>query len=308
MNERLNKHLEAAKALQIQLRAASDGSDFARSLTVSSLDSHVDELNSFLVAEEYRPVIELVDFRIDAPGLEQGAMPLGLLAKATNEIRKMIGHAALRLSEGGLRKQRVPNELYSFLNLRLVGILPGSSRLVVAADAHRDLFDDGIAKQALERIFAVLHSGGEGQEFLEAISDLGVASTRQLRNFLHLLRDNGAELDLLWKYSGLPVGTWNGTKEAISAVTTALDLAELTETDDALLEGVIELLSKRERISLRLPSGEGVRILYPRRLLPQVSELHLDQRVALMCRVMQTANPNTGESTTTYELLEIQKI
>lgn len=307
MNERLNKHLEAAKALQDQLRTDSESGDFAQSLAVSSLDSHVDELHSLLAAEEYRPVLELVDFRINAPGLEQGAMPLGLLAKASNEIRKMIGHAALRLSEGGLRRHRVPNELYTFLNLRLVGILPGSSRLLVAADSHRDLFDDGLAKQALERIFAVLYSGGEGPDFLEAISDLGVSSTRQLRNFLHLLRDNGAEIDLSWKYSGLEAGFWHGTSAAISAVTTALDLAELTETDDIEIEGVIELLSKRERINLKLPSGEGIRILYPRRLLPQVSELHLDQRVTLMCRVMQTSNPNTGEATTSYELLEILK-
>lgn len=307
MNKRVHKHLEAAKELQNLFRSQSDPSDFAKSLAASSLDSHVDELSSLLAAEEFRPVIELVDFRIEAPGLEQGAMPLGLLAKATNEIRKMIGHAALRLSEGGLRRYRVPNELYEFLNLRLVGILPGSSRLLVAADSHRDLFDDGIAKQALERIFAVLYSGGEGQNFLEAIAELGVSSTRQLKNFLHLLRDNGAEIDVVWKYSGQEAASWHGSSDAISAVMTALDLTELTETDDIDLEGVIELLSKRERINLKLPSGEGIRILYPRRLLPQVSELHLDQRVMLKCRVIQTSNPNTGQSTTSYELLEILK-
>lgn len=305
MNARLKKHLKAAKDLQNQLRADSEEGNFAQNLAASSFESHVDELNSLLAAEEYRPVIELVDFRINAPGLEQGAMPLGLLAKATNEIRKMIGYAALRLSIGGLRKQRVPDDIYQYLNLRLVGLLPGSSRLLVAADSHRDLFDEGLAKHALERIFSVLYSGGEGHNFLEAISELGVSSTRQLKNFLHLLRDNGAEIDVLWKYSGREVGAWHGTTEAISAVTTALDLTELTESDDISLEGVIELLSKRERINLKLPTGEGIKILYPHRLLPQVSELHLDQRVLLKCRVMQTSKPNTGESTTSYELLEV---
>lgn len=307
MNKRLIKHLKAARELQNQFHSEASQGDFAKSLAASSLDFHVDELSSRLAAEEYRPVIELVDFRIMAPGLEQGAMPLGLLAKAINEIRKIIGHAALRLSEGGQRRHRVPNELYEFLNLRLVGLLPGSSRLLVAADSHRDLFDDGIAKQALERIFAVLYSGGHGQSFLESIAELGVSSTRQLKNFLHLLRDNGAEIDVLWKYSGQEMGSWHGNYNAISAVMNALDLTELTETDDIDLEGVIELLSKRERINLRLPTGEGIKILYPRRLLPQVSELHLDQRVTLKCRVMQTSSPNTGESTTSYELLEILK-
>lgn len=307
MNKRLIKHLEAAKELQNKFRSDSLQDDFAKSLAASSLDFHVDELSSLIAAEEYRPVIELVDFRIMAPGLEQGSMPLGLLAKATNEIRKMIGHAALRLSEGGLRRHRVPNELYEFLNLRLVGLLPGSSRLLVAADSNRDLFDDGIAKQALERIFAVLYSGGEGQRFLEAIAELGVSSTRQLKNLLHLLRDNGAEIDVSWKYSGQEAGTWHGNYNAISAVMTALDLTELTETDDIDLDGVIELLSKRERINLRLSTGQGIKVIYPRRLLPRVAELHLDQRVMLKCRVMQTSNPNTGESTTSYELLEILK-
>ena len=82
------------------------------------------------------------------------------------------------------------------LDLRLAAVLPGSSRLVITSAAHRDLLDDGIAKSSLDRVFRVLESGGQGQEFLEAITDLGPSSARRLRDLLHLIVSSAAELDL----------------------------------------------------------------------------------------------------------------
>ena len=66
-----------------------------------------------------------------------------------------------------------------------------------------------------------------------------------------------------------------------------------------------ELLSKRERIHLLADGGKILRILFPKRLLPRVAELHLDQRVHLRCSVTETVNPFTGETSTFYELVEV---
>lgn len=306
MTKRIRDLLKEAQAHKTELdrRAATENS-FAYSLASRSIASHIDDLSQQLVLLEDRPILELVEFRLKASRLQDGSVPLSLVSKATDEIRQMLGYAALRLSRGGLDRKRIPNELYDELDLRLAAVLPGSSRLLITTASHRDLFDDGIAKNTLDRVFRVLASGGEGAEFLEAVTDLGPSSARRMRNFLHLVRGASAELELSWRYSGQQVRQWDGTENALSSVTHALDVTELNSREELILEGIIELLSKRERIHLLTDTQKAIRILFPKRLLPRVSELHLDQHVRLHCSVTETSNPFTGESSTFYELLDV---
>lgn len=304
MTRRIHQLLEEAQVHKAELdrRAASS---FAHRLASQSISAHIDDLSQQLALQDNRPILELVEIRLKANRFHDGSVPLRLVAKAADEIRQMLGYAALRLSRGGLDRKRVPDELYDELDLRLAAVLPGSSRLLITTAAHRDLFDDGLAKNSLDRVFRVLESGGEGTEFLEAITDLGPSSARRMREFLHLVRGASAELELSWRYSGETVRRWDGTDVALSAVTHALDVTELISAEELILEGVIELLSKRERIHLLTDIQRTIRILFPKRLLPRVSEFHLDQHVRLRCSVTETSNPFTGESSTFYELVDV---
>jgi hypothetical protein len=217
----------------------------------------------------------------------------------------MLGFAALRLISGGLDRKRVPTQVYDELDFRLSAVLPGSSRLVLTTSSNRDLFNDGLAKGAIERFFRVLETGGQGSEFLEAVTDLGPSSAKRLRDLLHQIRDQQAELDLSWRYSGETVKQWRGDDSALSAVTHALDVTEINERQEVILSGIVELLSKRERIHLQSDDGKAIKVLFPVRLLPRVAELHLDQNVRLRCSVTETLNPFTGETATFYELLSV---
>lgn len=306
MTNRIRELLKEAQAHKEKLDrlAATEGS-FAHGLASQSMASHIDDLSQQLALQEDRPILELLEFRLKANRFQDGSVPLHLVAKAADEIRQMLGYAALRLSRGGLDRKRVPDELYDELDLRLAAVLPGSSRLVITTAAHRDLFDDGLAKNSLDRVFRVLESGGEGTEFLEAVTDLGPSSARRMRHFLHLVRRASAELELSWRYSGQTMRRWDGTDTALSSVTHALDVTELNSRDEVILEGVIELLSKRERIHLLTDVQRTIRVLFPKRLLPRVSELHLDQYVRLRCSVTETNNPFTGESSMFYELIDV---
>jgi hypothetical protein len=307
MIQRIKDQLIKAQEHKIELdRLASKGS-FAHALASQSIASHIDDLSLQIALQNALPIIELIEFRFKAKNLQDGSVPLRLVAKASEEIRQMLGYAAIRLSCGGINRKRVPKELFNDLDLRLAAVLPGSSRLLITTAANRDLFNDGLAKNSLERVFRVLESGGEGQEFLEAVTDLGPESARRMRHFLHLVRDTSAELELSWRYSGEIERRWNGTKEALNIVTHALDETELSSREEIVLEGSIELLSKRERIHLRASNEKIIRILFPKRLLESVSELHLDQYIKLRCSVTETSNPFTGESLIFYELLHIVK-
>lgn len=306
MIARLRQQLLDAQERKRELdRLASEQDDFAASLASKSLSDHIDDLTQQIALLDERPVIELLEFRLKAARFVDGSVPLRLVARAADEVRQMLGYAALRLVRGGIDRKRVPDELYNQLDLRLAAVLPGSSRLVITTASNRDLLDDGLAKGSLDRVFRVLESEGRGSEFLEAITDLGPSSARRLREFLHLVLASSAELDLDWRYAGQTVRRWNGTDNTIASVAHALDITEVQAREEVVLRGAIELLSMRERIHLRTDEGRIIRILFPKRLLPEVSQLHLDQQVRLRCSVTETLNPFTGETSVFYELAEV---
>jgi hypothetical protein len=269
------------------------------------MQAHVDDLRQQLSLLDSRPIIELIELRLKAPKFNDGSIPLRLLVKLAEDFRQMLGYAALRLTRGGVDRKRVPDAVYDELDIRLSAVLPGSSRLVLTTSSNRDLLDDGLAKGAIKRFFRVLETGGSGPDFLEAITDLGPSSARRLRNLLHEVQNANAQIDLSWRYSGENVTQWQGDDNALGAVTHALDVTEINTRQELTFAGVIELLSKRERIHLRTDENRAIRILFPVRLLPRVSELHLDQHVRLHCSVTETLNPYTGETATFYELLQI---
>lgn len=306
MTDRLRQQRIAALERKRELdRLATGQNSFAASLASQSLAGHIDDLNQQIALQDERPVVELVEFRLKAARFQDGSVPLRLIAKAAEDVRRMLGYAALRLVRGGVDRKRVPDELYDELDLRLAAVLPGSTRLVITAASNRDLLDDGLAKASLARVFRVLESEGHGSEFLEAVTDLGPSSVRRLRELLHLILASSAELDLSWRYAGQTVRRWDGTDKALTSVAHALDVTELNAREEVVLAGVVELLSKKERIHLRTDDGRTTRVLFPMRLLPKVAELHLDQRVILRCSVTETLNPFTGETSTFFELLEV---
>ncbi len=306
MSENIKNKKTKAKELHDQALAKAENGDFAYKLAARSIESHIDEPSQITIASEINPAFEMLDFRLMATHLKTGSAPLDLVANFIEEIRKTLGYAALRLTQGGINRTRIPKDLFQELDLRLAGLLPGSSRFIISAAAKRDLLDDGISKGAIERVFSVLTSLGKGEEFLSAVNLLGPSGAKSLRECLKVIMSHSAELDLTWKYSGDEIQKWNGTKAALQSVTSALESTVVMEQEKILLQGKIELLSKREKIELRALEGKLYKILYPKSLLPVVSELHLEQSVSLYCQVTQTENPLTNESLIFYELIELK--
>ena len=308
MTKKTQDSLHEAKRLLAQTLIHAESGSFAHELQANSLRSHINDLEKIAALEVVSNGVELIDFRFIANIFKAGVMPLNIVAKAADQIQKLIGYTALRLTPGGIDLNHVPEKLYQQLDLRLVGILPGSARLVVVTAANRDLFDDGIAKQSIERILHVLKAGdkGNGDEFLERVTALGPFAAKRLRGVLHIAQSNDAKLELTWSYQGQQIDQWNGDRERVRAVTEALEQTEQTDHGTITLSGVVELLNKRERINIRSESNELFKILFPKRMLTEVSKLHLNQTVSLRCQVMETQNQTTKETSTQYELLSIE--
>lgn len=306
MTGRLRLQLEEASKLKLEYdKLASIKGGFAYQLASLSMASHIDDLAQQCAIETSSLAFEHVEMRLKASKFADGSAPLELVAKISNSFRQMVGYAALRLKHGGIEKKKIPKRLYQDLDLRMLGLLPGSTRFVISANSNRDLFGDGIAKGCFERIFRLLLSNGDGEEFTEAVADLGPKSSIHLRSLLDLIIGEAADVEISWRFRGQQVYSWNADRRLLGRISSALAATEVKESEEAIISGTVELLSKRERIQLVSPEGARYRILYPKCLLPAVSELRLDQIVNLRCAVSEIVNPLTQEHPKSYELLGI---
>lgn len=297
--------LQEARAL-LEQKMAEAGDSLAASLEVASMKAHVQQLELLAAIEATESRVESIEFRFSGKRFQGGSMPLGALASAANEIKKMLGYAALRSIQGGLDRRRVPKTLYEELDLRLAGLQPGSTRLAITASSERDLLDDGLAKRALERFFAVLHSGVAQEDFLESVLDFGPSSAKRLRELLNMARSNESGLDVTWTFGGDVVDSWAGSRESVERVASALGETEIEDRVLVTYTGIIELLSKNERVQLRTAEGKLIRILFPKRLLDQVSKLRLNQVASLKCEVVESLNRMTSERSTYAELVAVE--
>src|SRR5690554_54020 len=118
MSNRTRSHLGKAKDLLNETLLKAEAGSFAHELEAASLRFHIDELETYEAIEIVGQSHELVDFRMIAEKFQAGSVPLSILSKAAEEIRKMLGYAALRFTQGGIDRKRVPKSLYEELDLR----------------------------------------------------------------------------------------------------------------------------------------------------------------------------------------------
>ena len=306
MTSRLLKQIEEASRQQLALnKSAQEEGGYAFKLASLSMQSHIEELSQAYAIEASSSIFEHVELRLIASQFSDGSASLDLIAKLSDSFRHMIGYAALRLTTGGITKKRIPKHLYQDLDLRMLALLPGSSRMVISANSNRDFFNDGIAKGSFERVFAVLLTNGEGDDFMEKATDLGPQSSIWLRKMLDVIIAESADFEIAWRFRGETICAWQANQHKLTRLSAALASTEVTTTENQLITGTIELLSKRERVHILSGDGDRFKILYPKDLLPAVAKLHLDQVVSLRCAVIEARNPLTDEITHSFELLEV---
>lgn len=248
-----------------------------------------------------------MDFRLTGFSLREGAVPVLLISEMANEIRNIVGYAALRLIQDGTSKQRIPKSLYEELDLRVSGVTPNleSVHLTIIGNSKRDLLDDSLVKNSLERIFSVLNTNG-GISFLDYIAELGSLSAKHIKKLLSLMQSYSIEVEFTWWFLGKKINFWKGNKENIEGLYSALEVTDVVEQDDLILIGKIGALNKRKRIILECEENGNVSIFYSKIMFSKISKFRLNDEVTLKCHLTKIENRITNEVSVTYELLEIK--
>lgn len=294
----------AEKLINEKRELLAQDSNFALELSIISLQSHIEDLSFQLKTAKEQRQKEVVELRLIGHEVENGTVPLELLANLSKYFSGLVTAASAKLKLGQDVSGVISSEITYPLNLRFAAIGQGSSRLFITGDTSPDLFGESLLENSLNGLFELLNS-----DFNESLSDqvhfLGLRSIHNLADFLKVLRKRSIELELSWTAPNETKHYWKGRRDKIQILEKLLDGYSASDPVNAIVNGVVELISRSGKLDIRQADGDLIKVTYSKTLFADVRKLRLGDNVRLDCNEITVFNSSTEEERKKYSLGKI---
>lgn len=294
----------AEKLVALKTAQLSQVPNFALELSINSLQSHIQDLSFQLKTAKEQRGKEVIELRLIGNEVDNGTVPLELLANLSKYFSGLITSASAKLKLGQDLPGAISSDITYPLNLRFADIGQGSSRLFITGDTSPDLFGESLLENSLSGLFELLNS-----DLNEGLSDqvhfLGLRSTHNLAEFLKVLRKRSIELELSWSAPNEAKHFWKGRRDKIQILERLLDSFSASEPVDTVVSGVVELISRSGKLELRQENDDVIKITYSKKLFTEVRKLRLGDTVRLDCKEITVFNSSTEEEKQKYSLSKI---
>lgn len=259
-----------------KLHLTKNPDDFLSKIEMESLESHLSDVSQQLSVERASANNELLEMRLHGTQVARGSIPLSMLAKIADPLQKSISQAVYSIASGGCRIKNLTNKINSEtlasitrdLDLRLIGIGTGSTRLFITGNTKPDLSDTTFLPAAIESIINLLNANEDN--FYDYAHHIGAKSSMQIKNLVEALDKEFASVDITWHNQNNEVLKWEGRRDQIIKVRELLDRIAEPETSSLVISGEVVLLAKTGRLEI-ISEGDKFKIKYPARLFADVS-------------------------------------
>lgn len=279
--------------------------DFAAELQMSSLRSQLQQFQRELreaKAERKREIVEVRFMRDDLFG-QLRLKTLGVVAQNLADALHAAAHY-LRSNKG--RGGKIPESIISTLDLQMVGLRPGSSRLVISGELSPNLFGESLLQKSLLNTFN-LFQADRPEDLTEAVSTLGVRSMRRLRDLLDEVADEGFEMELAWNTPHDERKMWHGDRETIRRLRATLNEFETTEPETLRVTGTLYSISLGGRFAIKT-SDSVYKGRFPDELERRIRQLRVGQKVEARLEALTYVNDAMNVAHVKYTLTGIEAV
>lgn len=304
----LQYQLDEANKLRVEQLSAieTDSGNFALELSLNSLEAHISDLENQLRKEKEKRQKEVLELRLEGSIAQFGSLPLSVLADIAHYVASALHAASARIRTGREPKGRIAESIISDVNLRLVGIEPGSSKLIITADTSPNLFGRSMTEESLIGLFNLLTAKEEGG-LTDSVQILGARSTHNVCSLLKYLGKNYLALDAHWTSPTGEQYGWQATTYDITKLASSLDMIQIQKPERIELSGEVVLLSEKGRLDLKDDQDCTYRCNFAHFLIGQVKKLHLGDRIICVINKITIYNSVTEKEKTTLDLVEIHQ-
>lgn len=303
MTGRLQLLLNEAKALRSAASVGPhDASDFMSYLVTETERQHIEELESSIRHDNEVLTNEILEVRLIGTQVDDGTVPLSLLARIARHLNSAFLNAA-NYGMTGLDSKKLPDQIESMLNLRLSGLTSGSSRIFVRGDARPDLTGESVFQSSIRSAFSLLLL--EGGSVHESVNQLGLKSVRSFTDFLEDLARERLAAELTWFAPSARRYRWTATTSDVTYLSGLLRAVDEPKTMVSQLSGKITMLSESGRMQIRDENGDKLQIFYPRDVFDKVQSLHLGENVSLSVQKKSFFDKVSEKDIIKYKLLDV---
>ena len=304
----LQDQLDEANKLRTEQLSTieTDADNFALELALSSLEAHISDLENQLRKEKQKRQKEVLELRLEGSIAQFGSLPLSVLAGIARYISSALHAASARIRTGQEPRGRIAESIISSLNLRLVGIEPGSSKLLITADTSPNLFGRSMTEESLRGLFNLL-TAQEESSLTDSVQILGARSTHNVSSLLKYLSKNDLALDARWTSPTGEQYGWQATTYDIRKLASSLDMLQIHKPERIKISGEVVLLSEKGRLDLKDDSECTHRCNFAHFLIDQVKKLHLGDRITCAINKTTIYNSMTDKEKVTLDLVEIHQ-
>lgn len=278
--------------------------DLSLSLTIKSIQSQIEELQTELYHENLKREKEIVQLRLKGRIAKYGTFPLHKVGGITTSFSKAIFQSSRYFQfgkKGGAKIERIIGET---IDLRLEGIGSGSTIFYLSARTSPDLFGSSVIQNSLENTFELLNSASSN-EIIDNITFVGSQSIKYFSNFFEELNDGDLELEMTWHTPNETVKIWNGTKEKILELYNTLNNINLSEPEQIAFTGEIITLSLKGRFEILSNERERFYGTYPHEMTELMKQFHIGDLCTGTILKTTIFNPATGKEKYEYVLRDL---
>lgn len=246
---------------------------------------------------------ELFNMRLIGPQMT-GSIQLRSLLKLVPKLNSALEHSSWHFWNKSGISERIDENFIRLLDLRLAGIEPGSTNLVIVGNTQPDLTGESALENALRAIFKLLSSSVD--DLIDNVHEIGISASKALSDLMSELEKENLAVELNWGASD-NYFRWNGRPAEITKIRTMLEEIGEPETFVDEIEGTVEALSSRGRIEIfSLSNKIKITAKFNLDLHEKINKLHLKSKGIFVIEKISFPIVATNKKKSIYILKDIK--
>lgn len=281
--------------------------NLALELSIKSLKYQLSELQAELRIEKAKREKEFIEIRLKGRSAD-GSISLKFLSELASGFSGTILSASKNIQFGNKGSREKITELIDTVNLRLIGLAPGSTRLYITANTAPDLFGNSLAEKSLKQSFHLLQSQSP-EQLIESASVMGKASVNSLRKFVSSINNNNLEVDIKWSSPENKPYEWIGEKQNMLSIVNSLSKIVMSEPETISFKGELITISMKGNFEIiDEQTKKTYRGNYSNEIVETAKQLNIGHRYSGEIEKKTVIIQATEAEKVYYTLLSIRKI
>ena len=285
------------EARQTAERAASAPGDFWLNAAATNQADAAREATQMLAQEYARASGELLDMRFLGPKAN-GTILLDSFLKIVDPLNKAWKAAAYHLRHGVV-EGRIGFDIGDALNLKLAGLAPGSTRILLTGNGASDLTGESLLRDTLTQTFQLLSAPND--EFIDAVDAVGGRSAQLFGEALKAIETAGLSVEFTWQDRG-DLHVWHGTSDKVVRIKALLAGVAERQIYEETIEGVVSGIFENGKLDIRTESKK-VRVRFPLDMIPFVQGLQIAAPASLRVQTTRYTHPITHRDVETHQMI-----